>query len=352
MVRDQNAHSFPPESFPPELGDEADADELERVWNRLSEPRVTSSPEALDAAWALVRDRMGEVDVQPTEPTALAEAEAAPIDPTPLARAEAEAAPVQATVHSHPDAASPARSGARWWVRGLLAAAVVAALALGLGPLTSVTIEAGPGESRSVTLADGTRVALNSGSSLVQPRWSMPWSAPAREVVLVGEAFFEVTPDEVPFQVETFNARVTVLGTQFNVRARDEVGGGTEVVLERGRVRLEGSRSQAGVELAPGQMSSVALGEVEPAPPEPVDVEPLLSWRVQGFAAVDRPLGAILAELERRHGVEIRIGPDVDPDDRLTLLYQESRDLRGILGDIATARGLRFRETSQGFELY
>ena len=331
MVRDQSPHSFPPE-----LGDEDDADELERVWDLLTEPRVGSSPEELDEAWGLVQDRMGESEAHSSEETPPGEGAAPSERTTPVASA----------------ARSPARSASRWWVRGLLAAAAVAALALGLGPLTSITVEAGPGESRSVTLEDGTVVELNSGSSLTQPRWALPWTPPSRGVVLVGEAFFEVAPDEVPFLVETFNARVTVLGTRFNVRARDEIGGGTEVVLKEGRVRLEGARGHTGVELDAGQMSSVALGAAEPAPPAAVEVEPLLSWRARGFAAVDRPLGAILAELERRHGVEIRMGADVDPEDRLTLLYQETRDLRGILGDIATARGLRFRETSQGFEIY
>ncbi len=314
--------------FPPELGDEPDARELEEVWDLLADPQPQASPGEVDDAWTEVRKRTGLGTEDHVQPTLKAEStdqgRGSPSPGTPFLR----------------------------WGSGLAMAAAVAALALGFGVLGESTLEAGPGETLMVTLEDGSMVELNSGSSLSHPRWTPPWSRPNRAVSLEGEAYFDVTPGDAPFVVETFNAQVTVLGTRFNLRARDELGGGTDLALESGRVRIAGRNGTTEVELAPGQRSSVALGTTDPSPPEGTELERILSWRTQGFAALDRPLGGIVAELERRFGVEIQLGDEVDPTDRLTLHYQEARDLRGILGDIATARGLRFRETSQGYELY
>ena len=72
------------------------------------------------------------------------------------------------------------------------------------------------GEQKTVLLADQTEVMMSSGSSLLV----IPATFRSlRKVVLEGEAYFDVMPGEKPFVVETFNAIVTVKGTQFNVRA-------------------------------------------------------------------------------------------------------------------------------------
>ncbi len=313
--------------FPPELGDEPDARELEEVWSLLADPTPTSPPDEVDRAWHEVRERVG------------LESAAGRRSSSSSGRGGAGRAPVT-------------RLSLRRWGPALALAAAVVILALGLGTMGDTVLEAGPGETRMVSLEDGSAVELNSGSTLSVPRWTPPWARPNRAVRLEGEAYFHVTAGDAPFVVETFNARVTVLGTRFNLRARDELGGGTDLALESGRVRMSGHESAVEVELAPGQRSMVAVGALDPTPPQGTELERILSWRTRGFAALDRPLGGIVAELERRYGVEIRLGQEVDPTDRLTLHYQEAGDLRSILGDIATARGLRFRETSQGYELY
>src|SRR5690606_12487557 len=121
---------------------------------------------------------------------------------------------------------------------------------------------------------------------------------------LSGEAFFAVEPGGRPFVVETFNAEVTVLGTRFNVRARRGHGeASTQVTVTEGRVRVF-SGGEA-VELAAGEGSAVE--DAAPSAPAPVPVEVAEAWQTGGFAVRGLPLPAVLAEVERRWGVDVAL---------------------------------------------
>ena len=73
------------------------------------------------------------------------------------------------------------------------------------------------GQRMQMTLADGTLVHLNAGTTLEYP---VVFSHKDRRVKLTGEALFEVAHDaKHPFIVETFATNLQVLGTKFNVLA-------------------------------------------------------------------------------------------------------------------------------------
>ena len=92
------------------------------------------------------------------------------------------------------------------------------------------------GGREAVTLADGSRVTLNTrtrGRALVNEQERRFW-------LEEGEAYFEVAHDPArPFVVMAGKDRVTVLGTRFSVRYED---GRTEVTVLEGRVRLDRAR--------------------------------------------------------------------------------------------------------------
>ncbi|UXX79223.1 FecR domain-containing protein [Reichenbachiella carrageenanivorans] len=70
-------------------------------------------------------------------------------------------------------------------------------------------------ETQGVELADGSNVTLNKGSELIYPD---RFKENQRNVVLKGEAYFEITKDpDQPFVIQTDEIQVTVLGTSFNV---------------------------------------------------------------------------------------------------------------------------------------
>ncbi|MDN5202129.1 FecR domain-containing protein [Fulvivirgaceae bacterium BMA10] len=94
----------------------------------------------------------------------------------------------------------------------------------------------GPGEKLNVKLADGTRVKLNSNSKLIIPRM---FSENERKVILVGEAFFDVTKDvSRPFIISSDQITTVVHGTSFNVRAFSHEPD-IKVAVAEGRVSVE-----------------------------------------------------------------------------------------------------------------
>lgn len=110
------------------------------------------------------------------------------------------------------------------------------------------------GKTFKVVLSDGTLVHLNAGSSLKYPVKFHKHKN--REVVLVGEGFFDVAKNEnSPFIVTSGGVDVRVLGTKFNITAYPEDKSQNTVLVE-GSVRLYESGDTYNVEkstlLSPG----------------------------------------------------------------------------------------------------
>lgn len=107
------------------------------------------------------------------------------------------------------------------------------------------------GQRAQLTLSDGTRVWLNSGSTM---RYPASFGSDRRTVQLDGEGYFEVSRnEEVPFVVETSKADVEVLGTKFNIEAYAS-GYRFETALIEGSVHVR-SASGDSVVLDPHQKS-------------------------------------------------------------------------------------------------
>lgn len=92
------------------------------------------------------------------------------------------------------------------------------------------------GKTFELILSDGTKVHLNSGTTLKYPVKFI--KGKKRQVFLTGEAYFNVTKDKThPFVVNANNLNVRVLGTQFNVSSYPE-DGSIKTVLVEGSVAL------------------------------------------------------------------------------------------------------------------
>lgn len=324
--------------FPSTLAGEPDADELEAVWNALgaAHDEAPTDPERTDAAWEALSRKLGLGAEAPDH-------------------ADRDPAPPEA---SGMDVGRAARRGGRRapWLR---VAAAVAVLAGGVAvwqqiPVTHV---APVGERLSVTLPDGSSVALNAGSTLRLPRGFevLPGVPHGRRVVqLDGEAFFDVTSSDRPFEVVAGSARVTVLGTRFNVRARSvttESGGPVRVDVEEGRVRVAASGSEAVAELGAGESVRVEAGTAE-LTPSPVALDRIAPWRSGGLTVSDEPLSAVIEELAPRFGVDVTLAASVDGSVRMTAYYPLLTGIEPVLRDLATQQSLQVRRTSNGWELF
>ena len=115
--------------------------------------------------------------------------------------------------------------------------------------------------------------------------------------LLEGTAFFEVAPDSArPFRVAAGPATVTVVGTAFAVRYVD---GRVTVTVREGVVDVRGTVPGPAVRLRPGEQVEVTAGGIGES--RTVDLTASLAWMDGWLAFEDRPLGAVLAELDRYH---------------------------------------------------
>lgn len=175
-------------------------------------------------------------------------------------------------------------------------AAAVALLAL-LSPEILRRLEAdhisGSARQELVLLEDGSRVRLAPDSAV-----SVDYSGGDRQVRLLnGEAYFDVArnPDR-PFRVKAGNARVTVLGTGFNVRLGEE---GADIAVRHGRVRVEheGNAASSTSVLGAGQWVRLRRdGEGQAGVTVPATVG---AWNEKTLVAIGQPLSEVIADVRR-----------------------------------------------------
>lgn len=159
------------------------------------------------------------------------------------------------------------------------------------------------GEKASVTLADGSTIWLNSNSSISYPE---KFSRRKREIILRGEAFFEVSKiKNHPFIVKTAQVDVKVLGTSFNVRAYEN-DSLVEVQVSEGKVKAYPTDAEKeAFLLTANQMASFDLRSKQHKS-DAYDSE-TGNWREGHYLFKDKTLKEIAMQLERLYAVSIQI---------------------------------------------
>lgn len=172
------------------------------------------------------------------------------------------------------------------------------------------TISSRQGMITQFDLADGTKVWLNSGSTLQFPN---SFTGELREVKLTGEAFFKVAKNEKqPFRVHAKDLNIEVLGTSFNVVSYvDEQQ--VEVVLVEGKVKLSTDEDQQKKEFGfmyPGQMA-LYEEDTQKVEAKEVAVDKYTAWRDGNLMFRDDKMEDVAKRLSRWFNVEIIIS---DPE--------------------------------------
>lgn len=219
------------------------------------------------------------------------------------------------------------------------AAAAIIAVALttgyfaGKGPEAQVNVFeciAANGQKSTVTLPDGTKVMLNSGSSL---RYASDYNVKNRGIELNGEAYFEVARnEEIPFIVSAKQMKVEVLGTKFNVRAYSSE---PEIVatLVEGSVKAIADGKEMIIKPAEEVRYDRRNGEMRKL--EAPNRSHLIPWRDNELFFNNNSLKEISVILERMYNVNIIFEDDSITEYTYTGLVRNS-SLSNVL-DLITA---------------
>lgn len=165
-----------------------------------------------------------------------------------------------------------------------------------------VIISTAYAEQKTVQLPDQSMVKLNANSSIsFHKKWD---GKEPRRVWLEGEAHFKVKKDQgtgKKFQVITKDLTVEVLGTVFNVNAREA---DTEVYLEEGQVKLDLQEQKEAITMEPGELVTYSRGAGKPERKR-IENEAPSSWKDGAALMEDALLKDIVRKIEEIYGVTV-----------------------------------------------
>ena len=192
-----------------------------------------------------------------------------------------------------------------------------------------------------VYLPDSSQVWLNAGSTL---SFTEVFGEDARNCKLDGEAYFSVTHDKSrPFIVSSQQAKVQVLGTEFNVRSNDD---GVEVSVSSGKVSL--SHSDNAIILEKGMAGfyakdkgSVTLVNFN---------SNQFSWHSDQLEFKDALLSEVITDLQKHFKVKIRLSNKSLSSCRYTGTFDEPT-IEGVLKIISATLNISYQKTQGVYSL-
>lgn len=219
----------------------------------------------------------------------------------------------------------------KWMFKAAAIFVLTLGITFAMKVFVSKTQVANFGEKTTFSLPDNSEVVLNSGSEINYKKWN--WNN-NRRLELRGEAYFRVSKGR-RFEVQTNLGKVSVLGTQFNVKARKNR---FDVVCYEGRVKVNYANTQ--ILLTHGQGVSFENGkqvkmEINALKPEWVDNQ-------MGFYKEN--IRTLLDEVERQYNITI----ELNTKDTVALFTGKipAKDLDVALQIISTTYHLEVKKTA------
>lgn len=189
------------------------------------------------------------------------------------------------------------------------------------------TLQVPRGGEYFLTLSDGTQVWLNAESEI---RYPIQFTGGKRVVYLEGEAFFTVTPDkEKPFVVVSPKASVSVLGTEFNLRAyADEED--VQTTLVSGSVIMQSEKYKQQIKLVPGEQGTLDIKTGNLRKQE-VDTYLYSAWKDGRFVFRNTRLEDLFNILSRWYDLHVFYLNTEVKDIRFTGDINKTEDFKSIL---------------------
>jgi transmembrane sensor len=242
------------------------------------------------------------------------------------------------------------RPAKRWLAAGLVAAAAIGVVAVGInrtrggagpsdppargapGSVLATTV----GTRDSVRLSDGTEIILAPASRLAV---SPTFGTTSREVSIEGMAWLSVHHDAaLPFTVRAGRAIVRDVGTAFTIRTGGGAPDAVSVVVSEGRVDLRDASAPAApaVLLSAGDRGELAGGQLTARRGGASDVD--VAWTGGRLVFRDARLDVVRAELRRWYGVDLQIADSSLAGRRLTATF-DGEPIDRVLQVMALALG-------------
>jgi ferric-dicitrate binding protein FerR (iron transport regulator) len=196
------------------------------------------------------------------------------------------------------------------------------------------------GGEYQLTLADGTKVWLNSDSEIKYP---VQFNEQKRKVWIAGEVYFDVAHNkEQPFVVDVKDVEIEVLGTEFNVEAyADQKYISTSLV--EGSVQLK--KNKESVIIKPDQQAIIGDDERQFAIKN-VDAKSLALWKDGIFYFQEASLGTIMEKLERWYDVKVFFTNQSIKDKRFSVEVQRYEDIEKIFDILSRTEKVNFEVKS------
>jgi transmembrane sensor len=182
-----------------------------------------------------------------------------------------------------------------WIFRAAAVLVIGLGLYFGFKNFATYTQTTGNGTQSTLLLPDNSEVVLNSGSEIQYKKWN--WEN-RRALDLQGEAYFKVAKGK-KFEVNTSLGKVTVLGTQFNVKQRDNR---FDVTCYEGKVRV--SYKDREVLLTKGMSVAFKDGKSIPIPGNMLQSP---EWLNNEMVFYEADLKSIIAEFERHFDISFEL---------------------------------------------
>jgi ferric-dicitrate binding protein FerR (iron transport regulator) len=167
-------------------------------------------------------------------------------------------------------------------------------------------------------LPDGSVVYLANNSTL---SYFNNFGKESRKISLQGEAFFDVSPNKnIPFQIETGDALIKVLGTSFTVKANQP--GNFELIVETGTVSISSKEKDAQTLIAQAG-DWVTIVDNRFTKTTTID-KSHLQWKNKRLQFKDETISTIIQVINKDYGTNIILEPSHLGGKRITVSFQNS----------------------------
>ena len=198
-----------------------------------------------------------------------------------------------------------------------------------------------------LVLPDGSAISLHAGSQIAYPE---KFVSNTRTVELKGQAYFKVAHDKTkPFIVSSGEARVEVLGTQFNVNTK-ATAGNMEVVLTSGKVSVYfRTNPYENVLLSPGEKAELIANQKHISKTENTDPN-YMAWKTRVLVFENETLTNVINALQNVYQSPIELTGKQLADYRVTATFND-QSLQSVLEVLKETLDLQIKQNGNTMEL-